>query len=383
MDCPNYFTRDFFRTFQIYFDIDDRLFAQMQQDIRKKIEESEDISVDEVINYWLERYWRRIFSDSIFDLFYLQCINFFRQTFGFSYSTIINDVIKCFINVEGRFKELHEEGLDIFNSEALKMQEPMELLNTEVNEVNRIQDVFINKKTLVRLLLEDALIAVCEFLDHEEAVAIVEKNKKHIEEKDLSFEDLVQSLEEECFSFVHVGSATENIRDSISQDLGDLILESYPGFVDGRKFLGSAISLVQFKFLTDAVIEELQDKYRDENTQGKFIFVEVWERGGAYNIKLVDREPMRYKFNPKYTSEIGISIMAHQQWQDCMDSDYKKHDVLGTRVIISGLYHWDLQLLSLDLPDGKSLMITSPEREPFNEKDILEMERYLKLANKD
>lgn len=53
------------------------------------------------------------------------------------------------------------------------------------------------------------------------------------------------------------------------------------------------------------------------------------------------------------------------------------------KLIISGLYHWELKLLSLDLHDERNstLMINSPEREPFNEKDILEMDRYLQELN--
>ena len=74
-----------------------------------------------------------------------------------------------------------------------------------------------------------------------------------------------------------------------------------------------------------------------------------------------------YNFNPQYSSTIYISLPTE---------DEKK-------LIISGLYYWELKLLSLDLHDERNstLMINSPEREPFNEKDVLEMERYLQELN--
>ena len=99
------------------------------------------------------------------------------------------------------------------------------------------------------------------------------------------------------------------------------------------------------------------------------MFCHVCDRYGWYEFKTIDltEDIDYYNFNPQYSSTIYISL--------------SKKD--GKKLIISGLYHWELQLLSLDLHDDRNstLMINSPEREPFNEKDVLEMDRYLQLNN--
>ena len=121
----------------------------------------------------------------------------------------------------------------------------------------------------------------------------------------------------------------------------------------------------------DAILlEEIPEKYTVDSCQKKTFTCTVWNRGGWYDFRTtaLTEEIDIYNFNPQYSTPIYIGLPT--------ENDDEK-------IYISGLYHWGLQLLSLDFPDGRHLMVNSPEREPFNEKDILVMERYLQEMNSD
>ena len=231
-------------------------------------------------------------------------------------------------------------------------------------------DFAINQITLIRALLGDAIfvfLGVCgTYLWNLQR--IWESYSDEIEARGILNCKLVKGIEEDGLSSI--------LEDNLKIDIGDhlqmcknLVIDCYPGYQGGNKYLGSLISKVQFKYIMDTILLEEIPEYTADNCKGKALFCNVCDRSGWYEFKTIDltEDIDYYNFNPQYSSTIYISLPTED----------------GKKLIISGLYHWELKLLSLDLHDEKNstLMINSPERESFNEKDILEMDRYLQALN--
>ena len=364
-------TADELIEFGIYFEITENLHDIVRERFTTTNQEGiekydfEGLSVDEVTDYCLNNLdWYKIWSESIFDLFYLFLIKLLHNYFDIPYRVIIKDIIPLYDEFIDFNKTLHKYREFQFNSEFLNLEYPSELIEVNLNNKKSFyQDFILSKKTFIQASLFDAVIGfILNFLefDNEPFISFLKNYSHEIEEKELSIDDLLESgLIETLENLFGIDIY------SIFAKYEDLIANCYPGYKGGNNFLDSLISRVQFKYIMDAIlIEEIPKNYTAESCKEKAFLCNVCDRSGWYTFKVCDlpNEKEWYHFNPQYSTTICIALPTNNKEE---------------KIFITGLYHWKLQLLSLDVPDGRSLMLHSPERECWNEKDFLEIKRYL------
>ena len=330
----------------------------------------EDLAIDEVMEYCVDKLdWYQIWDESIFDLFYLYIINFFHNYIGIPYKIIIKEIIPTSDSFEYYAKCLYDDGGSILNSDCIidnGIETPEKLLEAkQSNESPLYNDFAVNEITLTRALLGDAILGFLEESDYD-YIDFLKNHKDKIIATGIVNDNFIEYLENE----ESLRSIFDNCFNVDTIEYENLIASCYPGYQGGNRYLGSLISKVEFKYIMDAILlEEIPEYTADDCGENQALYCDVIDRSGWYEFKTIDltEDIDYYNFNPQYSSTIYISLPTE---------DEKK-------LIISGLYHWELKLLSLDLHDEKNLtlMIDFPEREPFNEKDVLEMERYLQELN--
>lgn len=335
----------------------------------------EDLAIDEVVKYCLDRLdWYQIWDESIFDLFYLYIIKLFHNYLGIPYRIIIKEIIPTSDSFEYYAKYLYNDGggasvLDSYCIINSGIKTPEGLIQTKLhNKSLSHSDFAINKITLIRALLGDAILGFLEEYYTWDLQGIWESHSYEIEARGILNDELVKGIEKDGLRAILEDNLKINISDYL-QICENLVIDCYPGYQGGNRYLGSLISKVQFKYIMDAILLEEIIEYSADYCEGKALFCHVCDRSSWYEFEIIGltEEMDCYNFNPQYSSTIYISLPTENDEE----------------LVISGLYHWELKLLSLDLPDGQHLMINSPEREPFNEKDILEMDRYLQELNND
>ena len=270
----------------------------------------------------------------------------------------------------------YEDELSPLKNEFLGVENPRELIQAELNTKKSFyQDFIVNKKTLIQALLNDAIIGLIDELNYSELFKDFLKNDSdEIKKKGLSIDDLVKYIKHTSITEILETFFQIDIYTKVNEYL-DLIDSCYPGYKRkrvGNNFLGSLISFVQFKYIMNALLlEEIPGNYTADSCKEKAFVCSVCDRSGWYNFKTVDLTEERdiYHFNPQYSTTICIALPTKNEEE---------------KIFIMGLYHWELQLLYLNLPDSDGhlsfehgIAVCSPKREPYNAKDGLEMQRYL------
>ena len=329
----------------------------------------EGLAIDELMEYCVDKLdWYQIWDESIFDLFYLYIMNFFHNYIGIPYKIIIKEIIPTSDSFEYYAKCLYDDGGSILNSDCIidnGIETPEKLLEAKQSNENPLYNDFaVNEITLTRALLGDAILGFLEESDYD-YIDFLKNHKDKIIATGIVNDNFIEYLENEE-SLRTIFDDCLNV-DTIEYE--NLIASCYPGYQGGNRYLGSLISKVQLKYIMDAILLEENPEYTaDDCGEGtKRYTAMLCDRSGWYEFEIIEltEEMDYYNFNPQYSSIIYISLPTENDEE----------------LVISGLYYWELKLLSLDLPDGQHLIINSPEREPFNEKDVLEMERYLQELN--
>ena len=319
----------------------------------------EDLSVEEIIDEYLKSYdWQEIWNHTIFDLVYLFCIKLF-HSLGIPYNVIINRILNDYEYIYNEFEDIYLNERPCLYPIIDEIDRPIDIIKP--NSTGIVQAKWFS---CISMLVRDGIESVGNCIEAEESLSIFETYCKLIENSNVDIDELLEEFRQEgtlCFS-LQSGTLQPYSEQYIE------LQESIDGdYESANTYQSSLISKVQFKYIMDAILLEEITDYTADYCQSTALSCNIYDRSGWYEFKIVELTEGidRYNFNPRYSSTIYISLPT-------------KND---EELVISGLYHWELKLLSLDLPDGQHLMVNSPEREHFNEKDVLEMERYLQELN--
>ena len=319
----------------------------------------EDLSVEEIIDEYLNSYdWREIWNNTVFDLVYLFGIKLFYYI-GIPYHIIINQILNDYEYIYDQFEDTYINERPCLYPIIDDVEKPIDIIKPD--PTGKIAAKWFSCTSMI---VRDGIESLGNCIEAEELADIFETYCRGIENSDFDVNELLEEFYDE-------GTLTYSLQSGILQEysnqyteLLDIFDEDYES---GNNYLNSLISKVQFKYILDAILLEEITEYNADDCESAALYCNVGDRSGWYDFETIQltEEIDRYNFNPQYSSTIYISLPTENK----------------EKLIISGLYHWELQLLSLDLPNGQHLMINSPEREPFNEKDVLEMERYLQKLN--